>query len=67
MVVLEIKLHLYKHSSYTSNTPSCITVPMCHDAGDDVDDNDDDDHHHDDDARFLGDQRASRLVDCMSH
>jgi hypothetical protein len=41
---------------------------MCHDAGDDVDDNDDDDHHHDDDdERFLGDQGASRLVDCVSH
>jgi hypothetical protein len=44
---------------------------MCHDAaGDDDDDDDDDDHYHhdnDDDALLVGNQGASRLVDCMTH
>ena len=57
-------MHLLKHCYYASNTLSCITVLMCHDAGDDDDDVDDD---RDDDARFVADQGASRLVDGMSH
>ena len=60
-------LKLYEHNSYASSALFCITVLMCHDAGDDVNDSDDDRHYDDDDARFLGNQGVSRLVDCMSH
>lgn len=67
LIVLERQLHLYEHSYYSSNNLSCITALICHDAGDDFDDKDDHHHHDDDDARFLGDQGASRLVDCVSH